>query len=127
MNDTLHGPGRDFKPNEACRKLNPHMFGPLGAVEGPERKPQARRTLDGGTALPKAGRARVATGGPVLRVTIISCEHRLRDSDNPKFKPLRDAIARSFGLDDADSTIGWEYGQVETRGAEGTIVRIERL
>lgn len=51
------------------------------------------------------------------------------DSDNLAggLKYLRDAIAESLGLDDADRFIVWEYHQVETRGAEGVAVKIEPI
>lgn len=67
----------------------------------------------------------MATGGPVLRVTLIGFESRPRDSDNPCYKALRDAIARSFGLDDDDKTIAWEYSQHTTAGSEGVLVKVE--
>ena len=40
-------------------------------------------------------------------------------------KPLRDAIAAELGMDDADPRIRWQYGQTETRGAEGVLVMVE--
>lgn len=51
------------------------------------------------------------------------------DDDNAiaGLKPLRDAIARMFGLDDADSRIRFEYGQCRTDGDEGTIVKLQRF
>lgn len=99
----------------------------LCSMEGQKQKSQAGRALVGQSALPKASRSRVAAGGPVIRVTLISLEHRLRDSDNPEYKPLRDAIARDFDLDDADSTIEWHYRQIAVKGAEGVLVFIETL
>lgn len=120
----------NLNPNdlpEHIKKLNPHLFGPLGAVESPQQKPDTRRALGADAQTPATSHSRVATGGPVLRVTLIGFEHRRRDSDNPCFKALRDAIAREFGLDDDDRTIAWEYGSALTSGAEGTLVRIEVL
>ena len=64
-----------------------------------------------------------------LCVTLIGCRNRILDSDNFQSgcKGIRDAIARTFGLDDADDCIRWEYGQVRTDGIQGVIVKIERL
>lgn len=62
-------------------------------------------------------------------VTLIACRHRLLDDDNSiaGFKGLRDEISRSFGLDDADVRIRFEYGQVRATASEGTIIQIERI
>ena len=106
----------------AIQRRNPDLF--MDAVESQKQKPDARTTLVSNPQIPKASRGRMATGGPVLRVTIIGCEARRRDSDNPEYKFLRDAIARDFNLDDEDGTIIWEYGKIETRGEQGTIVKI---
>lgn len=67
--------------------------------------------------------------GPILRVTLIRFGRKLLDNDNLQggFKPLRDAIARWFNLDDADTVIQWEYGQQQTAGRTGTAVRLESL
>ena len=67
--------------------------------------------------------------GLVVRVTIIRCGKRLLDCDNlsASYKGLRDGIARSLGIDDGDHRIRWEYGQCETRGRTGTIVKIEHV
>lgn len=64
-----------------------------------------------------------------MRVTIIRFGHKLLDDDNlsASYKSLRDGIARSLAIDDGDHRIRFEYGQVETRGKTGTIVRMERL
>lgn len=40
-------------------------------------------------------------------------------------KPLVDEIAAWLGLDDADPKILWQYAQAETRGEQGTAVKIE--
>lgn len=63
----------------------------------------------------------------VIVCTLVSFRHRLLDSDNLEgsFKGLRDAIARSIGVDDGDRRFRWECRQVETAGQEGTLVTIE--
>ena len=62
-------------------------------------------------------------------VSLISCRRRELDDDGnvAALKPLRDAIAESLGLDDADKRIRFEYGQLETRTEQGVIVKISRL
>lgn len=54
---------------------------------------------------------------------------RRMDDDNlvASLKPLRDAIARSLGIDDGDSRVVWQYSQTETRGQQGVIVSLECL
>lgn len=74
---------------------------------------------------------------PVARVVFVAVTRPGRaarhDGDNwrggieASLKPLRDAIARSFGLDDHESTIAWEYRTVEAEGEEGVFVRVEVL
>lgn len=61
-----------------------------------------------------------------VSVEIIRLGRNTLDSDNlvSGGKPLRDAIARSLGIDDGDERIRWHYGQCTTDGDTGTIVRI---
>lgn len=40
---------------------------------------------------------------------------------------MRDAVAAWLGIDDGDPRVRWEYGQVETRGAQGVLVKIETM
>jgi hypothetical protein len=49
------------------------------------------------------------------------------DDDNLSggLKWLRDAIARSLGIDDGDRRIKFECAQAITSGREGTVVKIE--
>lgn len=116
--------------SEAVRKLNPKLFGlhPMGAAK-PERKQE--RALVSETPKAKTSRRRVAARrSPIVRVSIIMCSlGTARDGDNlaSSYKQLRDAIAASLGLDDADSWIDWEYSQVRTRGQRGTIVKMEMI
>ena len=88
---------------------------------------QPKRELLPALGSKKAKRDR-SKGSVVVRVTIIRCGSRSLDDDNLSFayKHFRDAISASLGIDDADKRICFEYGQVETKGRRGTIVRIER-
>lgn len=109
-------------------KRKPHLA-PVGAVASAVAQPHPRPALERSDAPPQGRAPRVATG-PRVRVTLLACRRRLQDSDNSiaGMKPLRDEIARSLGLDDADTFIAWEYGQQQqTRGAEGVVVKVERL
>ena len=103
----------------AVAALNPH----LGAVASPEHSkpaPTLERDLP-----PKQS----SQGGMGVRVTIIGLRRRKLDDDNfaAGAKPLRDAIAKSLLIDDGSDRIRFEYGQVVSAGAEGSIVRIEWL
>lgn len=62
----------------------------------------------------------------VVCVEIIALRHRIVDDDNiiAGSKHLRDCIAASLGVDDADKRLRWEYGFCRTEGREQTIVRI---
>jgi hypothetical protein len=123
-----------IKPNDLknlpphIRRLNPHLFG-LGAVESSEPKPDQGRALVNRPQADQASQRRVADGSAqVLRVSLVSCRSKLCDRDNliAGMKPLRDAVARFFGLDDAETTIEWEYAQIEAR-EQGTIVKVEMI
>ncbi len=66
--------------------------------------------------------------GPIVAVSIIGVRKRICDSDNfvGACKHLRDQIAMSLGVDDADLRIEWRYNQI--KGApEGTIVMVQML
>ncbi len=115
---------------ERIIKQDPEGFnaGGLRPLESSQQKPEARRALEQKPSLSKTSCQRVATSGPVLRVTLISIRSGILDSDSLAFGhwPLRDAIARSFELDDEDGTIDWRYNQI--KGApEGTIVMVQML
>ncbi len=112
--------GRELQCSQAVRELNPHLF--VGAVEKPISQPDAPRPLDRGCKARK-------TGPQGMVISLVSYRSRLLDSDNLHggLKPLRDAIAATLGIDDGDSAVRWEYGQVETRGEEGTAVGIQVL
>lgn len=110
--------GRVLPLSEATRRRNPHLF--VGAVQGSKRESDSAPTLDSGPRLQKSGR-------PCVVVSIISCRHRILDSDNfiAGAKSLRDAIADALTLDDADPRVIWQYEQLKTQGPEGTIVLIQ--
>lgn len=67
--------------------------------------------------------------GPVVAVTFVVFVRRLRDDDNliGGLKVLRDAVAFSLGVDDADPRVLWQCRQIETRGRVGMLVRIEEI
>lgn len=68
-----------------------------------------------------------AQGSTRIVVTIVAHLRRLMDDDNCTggIKPLRDLIAREIGIDDGDSRITFQYGQVKTCGHEHTTVTVE--
>lgn len=114
--------------SESCKQLNPEFFGVVGPVSTKVVEPNLGNGPE--TAVPrKAARARrLARGGPRIRVTIVALRNRFLDSDNERGdKFLRDAIARSLGLDDSDKVIQWAYGTVVCPGPTGCIVRVETL
>lgn len=108
--------------SESYRKRNPHLFGAMGAVENPKRKPSQRGEGEN-------RKSDCCDSGLAFRVCIISCRRRLVDEhDNLRTgaKPLVDAIAKTLGFaDDADPRLHWEYAQVLTTGQQGVIVKIE--
>ena len=108
--------------SDTFKRLNPHLFG-VGAVEAGEPKPIVASALVGG------GAQRQKSGAVLVRISLVAHRRRLTDDDNNtgSFKPLRDAIARSIGIDDGDARIAFECGQVETKGQEGVTVKIETL
>jgi len=93
---------------------------PVGSLPVPERKCSAEPALDG--ELPR-NEARAVS----ILVCIVRFGRRILDDDNLAGgnKPLRDCIAERLGINDGDSRIEWEYRQVVTRGAVGTLVTIE--
>jgi hypothetical protein len=116
--------------SESTRRLNPHLYPPVGGLQSPKPQSDSGNGSAPANERKEKGKSRVGKGRSVLRITLIRlCHREITDSDNlaPGFKWTRDAIAASFGCDDRDDLIKWQYGQVETRGKEGTIVRIELL
>lgn len=106
----------------AAKKRNPHLFNPVGAVAKPE--PQSNHVE------PLACSRKIQKGGPYrFVISLVRFGPGTLDDDNLAggFKPLRDAIAIELGIDDRDGRVRWEYGQIETRGPTGTIVKIHEL
>lgn len=97
---------------------------PVGGVEAGRPERSKVPALDGGSKQRKAGAGRLA-----VRVVLISCRHRLTDDDGvaASLKPVRDAVAASLGLDDADRRIKFECEQHRTDGEEGVIVKVEMV
>jgi hypothetical protein len=109
--------------SDAVKRLNPGLFA-VGALRHDKHQQNQGSPLERSQA-----RARPSQIGPFCRVTIISVRPGVLDSDNltHSCKGIRDAIANLLGLDDADKFITWEYGQTQTHGQQGTIVKIEEL
>lgn len=110
-------------PSESFKRLNPHLY-PLDTMAPTKRERRPVAALD-----KKPRNVKGSTSGVALIVTLIACRHRILDCDNSiaGFKALRDGIARTFGIDDGDPRIRWEYGQQQTNGHPGVIVKIERV
>lgn len=121
--------GRKLTYSKSTIARNPGLLS-LGGLRAQVAQPHARRALDPKAPRAKAGSA-VLAGGPLYRVTFVTCLARAVDSDNfgsASFKGLRDSIASWLGLDDDDRLIAWEYPPpLVTHGARGTMVRIEVL
>jgi len=119
---------RELTVSESTRRVNPHLFSVGGfqpAITQQKTGPtlvKERQASKGGSRGPRGSNLQ-------FRVSLTAFVQRLHDSDNiiGGFKPLRDAIAKRIGIDDADKFIEWEYGQTVTRGLTGTVVRIELL
>lgn len=121
----------------ATRRRNPDLFA-VGAPQNPNHQscggnglPRAAGIQAGVSGAVSVGAAARRPGKPRIRCTLVSYRRRLSpdasDALPRGFKHVRDAIAQSLGLDDADALIAWEYGQVQTRGQEGFCVRLEGL
>lgn len=116
---------RRLKDEERARQnLYERANHSMGAVVRTRPQRNEISALDGAIKEQRQRKGRVA-----VRVTLIACRHRELDSDSAVFalKPLRDAVAASLGIDDADARIAWDYGQVVSRGEPGVIVRIEQV
>lgn len=114
--------------SDAVRRLNPDIFGPVvdRLDSGQHSKPA--RALVGKAPAQRRSRTR-SQAGPEICIRLVAYLVRRMDDDNlaHAFKPLRDAIAAELGIDDGDSRMRWEYGQLETRGRTGCTAQVERL
>lgn len=125
---------QNFKANGFIRAANGEWYKPkrigVGGLVADKPKQNQRRTLEPESKAPQGGGRGVGRiSRPLIRITLIRFGGKAMDSDNfiGGCKPIRDAIAASLGLDDADSWIDWEYSQVRTRGRRGTIVKMEMI
>lgn len=116
-------------PTESVKRRNPNLYGSqirpaILAVETIEPKRGSRPPLDSPRPKRKRGKGCVE-----CIVTLIAVRKREADDDNniASLKGCRDAITYTLGLDDGDGRLRWQYGQCETRGQEGVIVKIELL
>lgn len=105
--------------NEWC-----HPSRLVGELPAKKPQPDPLPTLD---HCPKA-RSR-SERSVAVRVTLIRCGSKLLDDDNllSSFKGIRDSVAWSLGIEDNDFRVRWEYGQLETKGRCGCIVKIEQV
>ena len=111
----------DFKhASESFKRRNPLLFGVAG-LSAAQPKCGGRHGAAGAAATQTRSQDRVVVSLVVFRRTPL-------DDDNLTggLKWLRDAIAKSLGIDDGDKRIQFEYGQIVTRGREGTAVKIEK-
>ena len=116
------------RPGVARR--NPDLL--VGGVAPSKPEPHSGTALGLSASAQARGGTRIRTGGrnrPSISVALIVASHRRLDGDNfiSGAKPIRDAIARWFGLDDNDDVIEWQYGQIRCSGSEGTIVVVRRI
>ena len=108
--------------SESTRKRNPELYG-LGAVSPAKPKRSGQRQSQAANADKARGSFRVV-------VSIVGLRRIPLDDDNfigSSCKYVRDAIAASLGLDDGDRRLKFQYGQLQTSGDEGLIVRIELM
>lgn len=109
------------------RLRRPTLFGPLDSLDASKHRQQAR-ALERHTQAQQVRKGSMVRRGRI-RVALIAAIPRRLDPDNlaTSMKPLQDAIAGYLGIDDGDEDrITWEYGQTETRGSTGVVVKIER-
>lgn len=94
----------------------------LGGLPAANRKPYA-------IGQPATGHGHEKAGAFLMVISLVVFRHRPCDDDNLQFgcKWLRDSVAATLGLDDADKRIKFQYGQIVTRGKEGVLVTIESL
>lgn len=94
----------------------------MGGVAAGQPQPPQTPALDRGNRKHQGGAGRVG-----VRVSLMAERRRLLDKDNnvASFKPLQDAIAKTLAIDDGAAAIDWEYGQKQTNGAEGVIVKVQ--
>ena len=113
-------------------KLRARIEAQLAQEDAGKARAGDLRPVPAAVAQPDGREALPAHAGQSLRprrlvVSLIGLRRRTLDDDNfnGACKHLRDAIAASLGLDDGDKRICWQYQQLQTKGREGVLVRIE--
>jgi len=105
---------------------NPHLLGCVSSIVAQQTAVNVSAGEDTGKA---TGTNSMAGRRPT--VTLVSLRHRLLDPDNlaGSTKSLQDSIADYLfpGLPPgrADALCDWSYHQIECKGQEGVVVRIE--
>jgi hypothetical protein len=119
----LENPFANSESN-SFKRLNPHLFGAVGAVEAKKPEPTTAKTLERRDQKLKRGKV-----GVQVRVHLVAVLRRELDDDNlvASFKCLRDHIASELGIDDADKRVEWKYHQLHTSGEEGVLVMLETI
>jgi len=112
--------GRKLVISEATKRRNPHLFNP-GGLEAGQPEPTPAKALVRNH--PKQERRK---DGLAVCISLTAIRRRLLDDDNNvgSFKPLRDAIAETIGIDDGSDRIQWRYFQQQTTGRECVAVLI---
>ena len=114
--------------SESTKRRNPDLYGrnAVGEVEAKITKPITPQTLVRDIEKLASRKVRIRT---VCVVSLVAFLRREYDTDNlvGSMKPLRDSIAHWLGIDDRDARVRWQYAQVQTRGQEGIMVRIETV
>jgi len=115
--------GEYFSPGHSKAKA---LVKSVGGLATPKPEPDQVRALDR-----KSSALKRRKGSVVIICTFLTFVSRRVDSDNfgsGPIKPLRDAIAKSIGVDDGDSRLKFEYSEpIFTRGATGVQVLISRV
>lgn len=108
--------------SKSFQKLNEHLLNPVAAR--PCKGPKSERRSEGEDQC-----VEIPAQDIRFCITLIQCRRKLLDCHDSlpySLKPTVDAIAEWLGLkSDSDPRLRWQYGQQQTRGEEGTIVRIE--
>lgn len=114
----------DCHVSASVRRLNPDLFR-VGRLDPPIHREPPRALVSREPTQPR--RSRRLPKGADVTVTLCAYLWRRLDPDNlgHALKPVQDATASWLGIDDGDPRCRWEYGQVETRGAQGVAVKIE--
>jgi len=130
--DHLTKSGFVQRPDGSWHKPDPvAAAAPAKPQRDRQQKPRPKNAGKKGAATIMVKRDRRADRDPARlpQVHVVSLRRRILDSDNLTggAKWLRDAIAKSMHIDDAELGVRWHFSQAEvlTKEEEGTIVRIE--